>query len=207
MKWLFLVLFPISLFAKVQVWNTDGLHLRLSRNVYFTGETEFRYGQHKTQLYYKHYQGGLLLFRSPHTLFQLGYRQVYHRFNKNWEKEYSPLFDIFFQVANRRGLHISDRNRLQYRIFSHFPNRWLYRNRLEFVPPFRLFRSYAPFLAYELFWQEASGINENRLEAGFKIPYHKRTQLNLIYMYRTVKDFEKKWSHQNVIWIYFSLHF
>lgn len=207
MKWLLFLLFPFSLFADFQIWNVDGLNISLSRNFHLTGETEFRYGQHKTQLHYKRYQGGLLFFRSPHTLFHLGYRQVYHRLNKKWEREYSPLFDLTFQVANRRGLHISDRNRLQYRIFSHFPNRWLYRNRLEFVLPFRLFKTYAPFLADELFWQEARGINENRLEGGLKIPYRQRTQLKLSYVYRLLKNAQKDWTHQNVLWIHFSLHF
>jgi hypothetical protein len=207
MKWLSFFLFPVSLFASFQVWNTDNLSIRFARKFYLTGETEFRYGERKTKLYYKHYQGGILYTYSPYTLFHIGYRQIYQRINQKWQKEYEPLFDLTFQIASRHGLHISDRSRLEYQISNQSPNRWLYRNRFEIVFPFRLFRNFTPFLADEFFWLETRGINENRLEGGFKIPYHQKTQLNLSYICRLLKNPQKDWTHQNVFRIHFFLYF
>lgn len=217
MKWLLLLLLPCALFARLnsngdfQIWNSDGLNIPLSKKIHFSGNAEFRYGDDRKKLYYKHYQGGFRLYRSSHVLFYFAYRHIYHRVRGKWIAEYDPLFDLTFQAGNRRGLFLSNRNRIQYRILGEKlggKNRWLYRNRSEYVLPYRLTkRNIAPFLAYEFFWQEARGIDQNRLEVGLKIPYHQRTQLNLSYMMRFHKDHQKKWIQHNIVRVDFSLHF
>lgn len=218
MKWFLLLLIPCTLFAKLnsngdfQVWNSDGMNIPLSKKVYLSGNAEFRYGNHRKKLYYKHYQGGFRLYRSSYTHFYFAYRHIYHRVRGKWIAEYDPLFDLTFQAGNRRGLFLSNRNRIQYRILGEKlggKNRWLYRNRTEFTPPYRLSRyQIAPYFADEFFWEEGRGIDQNRLEAGLKIPYyHQRTHLNLSYLWRLLKNPQKKWLHQNVIRVDFSLHF
>lgn len=217
MKWFFLFLFPFSLFASLnsnndfQIWNVDSMHMKLTRSTQFNGAAEFRYGNNRKKLYYKHYQGGISFCRSPHTLLQGAYRHVFHRLHGKWEKEPHPFVELTFQTASRRGLYLGNRNRIAYRFLNDAlggHNRWLYRNRSEFIPPIRLSkRSIAPFVSYELFWQETRGIDQQRIEGGFKIPYHQRTQLKLSYVLRFLKDSQKDWIHQNVIWIHFSLHF
>lgn len=217
MKWIFFFILPCALFGRLnkagdfQVWNSDGLNIPLSKKIHFSGNAEFRYGDHRKKLYYKHYQGGFLFARSPHTLFYIAYRHIYNRVRGKWVAEYDPILDLTFQVGNRRGLFISNRSRLQYRVLGEKlggKNRWVYRNRLEFTPPYRLSkRNIAPFLADEFFWQETRGIDQNRLQAGLTIPYHQRTQLNLSYLLRSIKNLEKKWIHQNIVRVDFSLHF
>lgn len=211
------LLFPFSLFGKLngnndfQIWNTDAMHLRLSQSVHLKIESEFWYGDDRKKLYYKHYQGGLILTRSPHVTLQSAYRQSYHRINNKWEKEPRPFIEMTLQTGSRQGLYIGNRNRLSYRILNQAQgghNRWLYRNRTEFIPPIRLSKHHiAPLLAYELFWQEMRGIDQQRIEGGFKIPYHQKTQLKLSYVFRLLKNSEKQWIHQNILWIHFSLHF
>lgn len=210
-------LFPFALFASLngngdfQIWNTDSINLPISRKAHLTGSAEFRYGDNRSKLYYKHYQGGFLFIRSPHTNFHFGYRHIYNRVQNKWVAEYDLLFDLTFQVATRRGLLLSNRNRIQYRILSEKQgghNLWLYRNRLEFIPPYRVTRrQIALFFANEFFWQERNGISQNRLQAGLKIPYHQRTHLNLSYMLRSLKNSQKKWVHHNILCLHFSLHF
>ncbi len=214
MKWIPFFLIPCALFAKLdrdgdfQVWNTDSMDIHLSRKVRLTSLAEFRYGDNRRKLYHKHYQGGFLFIRSFHTLFHIAYRHVYTRMKKKWITEYNPLFDLTFQVATRRGLVLSNRNRIQYRIIPGNHNLWLYRHRIEFIPPYRISkRQTAPFISNEFFWQERWGISQNRLAIGLKIPYHQRTELSLSYMLRSLKDLEKKWIHQNVVHAHFSLHF
>ncbi|MBF5059758.1 DUF2490 domain-containing protein [Candidatus Neptunochlamydia vexilliferae] len=212
------LLLPLSLFGGLlskgdfQVWNTDAVNIRVSRKMTLTGETQFRYGDGGKNIFYKHYQGGLLFFRSPHINFQTAYRQVYRRIDNKWEKEYNPFIDLTFQASSRRGWFISDRNRVVYRVrggkLFDKQNLWLYRNRLFILPGLRLGKaSMAPFFAYEFFWQESRGIDQNRLQWGLSIPYRKKTMLNLSYMLRYLKNRKKKWINQNVLWIDFSLHF
>ncbi len=193
------------------MWNTDALNVRLGRKLGFAGDTEFRYEDGGKKLAYKHYQAGLIFFRSPHVSIQTGYRQVYFRINNNWEKEYNPFVDLMLQARSKRGWFISDRNRIVCRILGKAfdqGHRWLYRNRLFIMPPLRIGRGQiAPFFAYEFFWQETRGIDQNRLEWGLSIPYRKKTLLNLSYMLRYIKNAQKKWLHHNVLWIHFSLHF
>ena len=217
MKWLLFLFLPCALFAKLndkgdfQIWNSDGMNIPLSKKIHFSGNAEFRYGNDRKKLYYKHYQGGFRLYRSYHMLFYFAYRHIYNRIQGKWIAEYDPLLDLTFQAGNRRGLFISNRNRLQYRILGENlggKNRWLYRNRSEFASPYRLSRqNIIPYFAYELFWQETRGIDQNRFEIGLKIPYHERTELNLSYFLRLLKDPQKKWIHQNIVRLDFFLHF
>lgn len=217
MKRLLFLLFPTLLLAGLnddhdfQVWNTDSINMRTSKKTTFHGQTEFRYGRDGSKLYYKHYQGGLIYIYSQHTVMEFAYRHVFLRREGKWGKIYNPLYDLTFQTQSRRGFYLGMRNRFQYLIFnSHLggKHKWLYRNRVEIIPALRFSRrGIAPFIADEFFWLESRGISENRLEGGFKIPYHQRTQLNLSYVYRTLKDHQKKWLQQNVLWLHFSLHF
>lgn len=218
MKWfLFLLIIPSALCAKLphyknfQIWNSDEVNIPLSRNIYLSGNGEFRYGNDQIKLYYKHYQLGIRLYRSRHTHFYFGYRHIYHRMKKKWVVEYTPLVDLTFQGGNQRGLLLSNRNRIEYRILEKRlggKNRWLYRNRTEFTPPYRLSKyQIAPYLADEFFWQEGRGIDQNRLEGGLKIPYHQRAHLNISYIWRHLKNPAKQWFHQSILRVDFVLRF
>lgn len=182
-----------------------------SGKVSFSGNAEFRYGNRGKKLYYKHYQGGFRFDRSPHTHFYLAYRHSYSRLKKKWIAEYNPLIDLTFRLGNRRGFLLSNRNRVQYRILGQKfggKNRWLYRNRTEFIPFYR-YSDYriSPVFAEEFFWQEGRGIDQNRLEAGLKIPYRQRLHLNLSYFRHLIKNPQKKWLERNVIRVDFNCRF
>ncbi|MDJ0652433.1 MAG: DUF2490 domain-containing protein [Simkaniaceae bacterium] len=217
MKRFLLLLIPFSLFAKpngnrdFEVWNCDRITIPLSKKVHFSGNAEFRYGNHRKKLYYKQYQGGFHFYDSAHTHFHLAYRRVYNRVQEKWIAEHDPLIDLTVQVRNRSAFFLSNRQRVQYRILGEKlggKNRWLYRNRTEFTPSYRLYKHpIIPFLADEFFWQEGRGIDQNRLEAGLKIPYHQRTHLNLSYIWRLLKDPQNNWLYQNVMRVDFTLHF
>lgn len=211
-----LIFLPLVLFGGLnddgdfQVWNTDTLNIRLSKKAAFVGQTEFRYGNDGHKLYYKHYQGGLRFIHSPFLHFMVAYRQIYLRTDDKWGKISSPFADMTLQGRSRIGWMFSDRNRIQYLIPSGRAgkkNRWLYRNRLEVTLPVRTRSGITPFVADEFFWLEARGINENRLEGGLRIPYRQKTQLDLLYVSRNLKNASKKWIHHNVFWLHFSLHF
>ena len=213
MKWILLLLFPLSLFASLdgpgdlQLWNTDSINIHLTRRTLLQGQTEFRYGKDSSKLYYKHYQGLVTFIRSTHVLIAPGYRQVYWRTSKKWEKEYNPMLDITLQTKTRSRWFIADRSRIVYRILDGHDH-WLYRNRLEILTPWRFTRrGIGPYFSEEFFWEESRGINQNRLIFGLRIPYHERTQLDLYYLYRAFKNAHKDWINQNIIGVHFSLHF
>jgi hypothetical protein len=217
MKWYYLLLLPIFAFGGLnedgdfQIWNKDTLNIRAGKKTLLKGDTEFRYGRNRNKLYYKHYEGTVVFIRSPFTLIETGYRQIFFKVDGKWQKIYSPLFDLTLQTQTKARWVFKNRNRFQYliskRVFNG-KNRWLYSNKLEVISSMRLtHRKVAPFISNEFFWQETKGISENRFEVGFLIPYHQKTQLNLSYLSRNLKDQSKKWIHHNIIKVHFSLHF
>ena len=217
MKKILFFLLPLPLFAHFyskgdfQVWNTDTLNAHFSQNILFVGETEFRYGSKGHKIFYKHYQAGLSFTRSPYFLITPIYRMACHRTNKKWKTLHEPILDITMQINHQSGWLISNRNRIQYGMYTKkepSPQRWLYRNRLEILTPIRLMsKGIAPFISNEIFWRKAQGLDQNRLIVGLRIPYHTRTQLDLYYMKCSFKLPPKKWTHQNVLGLHFSLHF
>ena len=215
MKTLLFFLLPLPLFAHFysrgdfQVWNTDTLNAHLSPHILFVGETEFRYGSKGRKIFYKHYQAGLTFTRSPHLLITPMYRQTCHRIEKKWKRLHEPLLDITLNAHSQSGWLISDRNRIQYGMHPQKQTqRFLYCNRLEILTPLRLMSSgIAPFISNEIFWKKTEGLNQNRLILGVRIPYHSRTQLDLYYMKHSLKLPSKKWIHQNVLGVHFSLLF
>ncbi len=211
--WLFSLLFlPLCLFAKNrEVWNTDTLYIHLTKRILFRGQTEFRYGKEHAKLYYKHFQGSLILIRSQHTLIAPGYRQAYHRVGGGWAREYYPFIDLTFQTSSKANWFILNRSRLVYRIQDEKlggHNLWLYRNLLECITPLRLTsHGIAPYLSNEIFWEESHGIDENRLILGIRMPYRRRTQLDLYYLLRLQFHKRRERSHENILAVHFSLHF
>jgi hypothetical protein len=97
----------------------------------------------------------------------LGFRLVDKKDSAGqWQQENRPYADLTLKT-NVLGFKCSDRNRLEYRDFENKPDVFRYRNRLKFAWPHDLFGlPLQPYVAEEIFIQEASGFNRNRIYAG-----------------------------------------
>jgi len=211
-KFFFLLfLFSTQLFFanNFEVWNRESLQLPMGGRLNLTGASEFRY--RKKELYFKYYEGGVAWNCSPSMQLHTAYRHSYHKISGKWAVESNPIFDLTFKGGRGSSWSISDRNRVQYRIMGKSlggKNLWLYRNRLELSFPQKARKRGAiPFIADEFFWQQSSGINQNRLEVGLHIPYRQKTRLDLYYMKQHLKNPQKVWSNRNVLWVSFALIF
>lgn len=217
-KWFLLCfLFPLALVASVdkkgdfQIWNTDGLQLRLSNKSSICADMEFRYGDDSSTLFYKHYH--FVLNYSPNRFITIGpgFRFVSHRFEKKWAKEKQPFCDLTLFFANSPQVIISDRNRVAYRILPKElggKNRYLYRNRLLFLFPWRMGRmGLNPYFSDEIFWQQAHGFFQNRVNFGLIIPRNNRAFFDVFYSYRSLKNLQDKWVYHNILGLGAYFHF
>jgi hypothetical protein len=197
---------PLTLFSQVngdgdfQIWNVDGMTLRLSPKSNFYGDVELRYGDHATKLYYKHIHFELNWHLNRFITLAPGFRFVYLRMNDKWERENDPLLKLTLALCNSPKLMITNRSWVQYRNLPKplgGTHRFLYRNRLQcLLPPTQ--KHLRPYLSEEVFWQESRGVFENRITAGLLIPRHQRAFFDFSYTYRSLKNHENPWVHNNV---------
>ncbi|WP_194848073.1 DUF2490 domain-containing protein [Candidatus Neptunochlamydia vexilliferae] len=216
-KFFILTFLPCLLFGAInspgdfQVWNSDKISIEVANNIYLSGEAEFRFGNDAKSLYYKHFQTGFTFIRSKHVVVQTIYRQTYLRINKKWRVQYNPYVDLILKTKLPKGWIISDRNRIFARFLGKtFPKHllWIYRNRVEVIPPLRFGPNDASFyIANEIFWQQTRSLDQNRAEAGFHIPFREKINFHLSYMLRSLKRLDNHWVHHNVVRIRFNLKF
>jgi len=217
-KWLlFCFLLPFCLFGEInddgdfQIWNTDGIDIRLSPKSSFYGDIEFRYGDDAKKLYYKHIHLELNWNLNRHVILTPGFRFIWFRINNKWVKENDPLLKLTLFFLNSRQVVITDRNWVQYRnLPDEFggKHRFLYRNRIQFLFPWQFGSNQInPYFSNEIFWQEAWGIFENRAIAGVMIPRSSRAFFDFFYMYRSLKNLQKTWVQNNVFGAGVHFHF
>jgi len=201
MKKLFLLLFlPLTLFAAVnsngdrQIWNRDGLTIRLSPKSAFYGELEFRYGDDASKLYYKHVHTQLDWSFNPWITLSPGVRRVWYLVDNKWKHETDPLVILNLTFLKSSRFVIDDRNWVQFRNLPSSlggKTRTLYRNRFRLLFPLgRL----SPYVFDELFYQETRGVFENRATIGTFLRRTERAFFDFFFTYRSLK-------RQNDLWV------
>lgn len=208
-KWVFFyLLLPFPIFTMLnddgdfQIWNTNGIDIRLSPKSSFYGDMQFRYGDDASKLYYKRIHAELSWNLNRSVILAPAIRFIWLRMQDSWIKENAPLVKLTLFLLNSRQIEISHRSWIQY---SSLPNestrkrRFLYRTRLQFLFPWRMGHyQISPYVSDEIFWQEAHGVFENRLIIGLLIPRNQRAFFDLLYDYRTMKNLQGKWVQHNI---------
>lgn len=209
-KWVLLYLLsPLTLFAEFfedsdfQIWNTDAITIRLSPRSSFYGDIEFRYGDGSHTLFYKHIHLELNWILNRYFTLAPGFRFIWYRIDDKWLRENDPLLQLTLFLVNTRSIVISNRCWLQYRNLPKElggKHRFLYRNRLQALFPWRMGRSQInPYISDEFFVQKDWGFFENRAIFGVLIPRSDRAYFDFYYMYLSVKNVENKWIQSNVL--------
>lgn len=113
----------------------------------------------------------------------LGFRQVYKEDSSHeWQRESRPYVQLTLKNT-LLGLKWSDRNLFEYRDFENKKDAFRYRNRLKLSSPHNLFDlPLKPYVADEVFFQEESGYNRNRIYAGLVWDVNKLLDIDFFFI-------------------------
>jgi len=120
--------------------------------------------------------------------FGLGFRQVHKKdSNHEWQRENRPYADLSFKNT-MFGLKWADRNRLEFREFENKKDAFRYRNQLKMSWPNNLFNlPLKPYIADEVFIQEESGYNRNRIYTGLIWDVNKKLDVDFFFIHQKDK--------------------
>jgi len=130
----------------------------------------------------------------------VGYKLVYKEDSSNeWRRENRPFVEATVK-KDLWGLKWSDRNRLEYRQKENSPDLFRYRNRLKMQIPYNLFDlPLQPYVADEVFIQEETGMNRNRLIAGLVWDINETLDVDFFYYFQKDKTSSDGWQDLNII--------
>ena len=193
-----------------QIWNTDSAKIQLTPATTLCGSLEFRYGNQKRNIFYRHIQLQMSYFFTHYFTLTPGMRRISKRFKSDWINEYHSLFDLSLLLYHGRTWRLSNRGRLQYPLPSHDikeKRSMIFRNCLEltFISQGKKSSVYW-HVSDEIFFKKSKGWFENRIIIGFLIPRNKRSFLDVYYLYLLEKT-KEAWKYQNVIGIKAELKF
>lgn len=183
-----------------QIWNTDAEDIKIHKDVKFSMEQEYRFGENATELYYQHYDFGFVYGFDKMLDLGLFYRQVFERYKKKWRTEDMPnvnatvKFDIW-------KFKFEDRNRIEYRHYRFKDSSIRYRNKFRIRFPFG-YKSIkvSPYLSDEIFIaSNGTGFNENRFFSGAEFELTKYFRCDFYYMLKENRIVSDKWTFINAL--------
>jgi hypothetical protein len=184
-----------------QIWNTDYQDVKVIKDVKLAMEQEFRFGGNASELYYQHYDWGVVFGFDKMLDLGFSYRQVFDRLpNKKWREENQPNVNatLKFDVWKFK---IDDRNRIEYRHFRFKEDSVRYRNKFGIKLPLDFMKiKVSPYASDEIFIaSDSTGFNENRLSSGIEFGLTKYVKADIYYMFKSNKIKDDKWNSANVL--------
>ena len=163
-------------------------------------EEEFRYGSDAAELYYQHYDMGLVI--SPSDYFDLGafYRLAYELRKGKFMEESRPHIDgtVKFDLY---GFAIDDRNRFEYRIYRYQDENCRYRNKVTLKLPWKFTPlEIRPYFSNEIFVRldDSAVFNQNRFSSGLGMQFAGFLKGEVYYMLKSDKN-RNKWTDANIL--------
>lgn len=185
-----------------QIWHTEGQEIALVKGAKVSFEQEFRYWNNADELYYQHYDFGLVL--SPNKFFDLGlfYRQIYERRKAKGTFMPEEVPNINATVKfDWQGFDIEDRNRFEYRIYSYQDDNCRYRNKVTLKLPWKSTPwKIRPYFSDEIFVRidDSAVFNQNRFSAGLGMEFLKNIKGEVYYMLKSDRG-RVKWTDANIL--------
>lgn len=184
-----------------QIWNTESIDWKIDKKLSAKVEQELRFGDNVTELFYLHTDGGFNYKLMEHLYFGANYRHVIFKNKKKWVQEYRPHINLTLK-GKWEGFKLSNRNRLEYRIFGFNKRDTIrYRNKTTVGYPFEWegFKL-EPYAADEIFVSFTYGeFTRNRLYAGLKFDIVKNLKGDIFYLWQISRKKEGKWPNTNVL--------
>lgn len=148
-----------------EYWAVTSFRFRLNETWKMKIKEDFRFrdgdfSEQQNDIFFSHKWSDTLDFG-------LGFRQVQKEDStEQWQRENRPYMDLIIK-GNLYGLKVSDRNRIEFRDFQNKKDVFRYRNQLKLSYPYTLFDlPLHPYIADEIYVQEESGCNRNRIYTG-----------------------------------------
>ncbi|MCU0651433.1 MAG: DUF2490 domain-containing protein [Candidatus Omnitrophica bacterium] len=191
-----------------QIWHTEAQEMEINQKWKVAANQEFRWGDDASELYYQHYELGLVYALNKNLDLGLNYRQILERDSKKkFRQENMP--NIYGTLKwSLFGFKFDDRNRLEYRNFETKNAIWRYRNKFNVKLPWKFTRfEIQPYLADEIFINfNSTGFNRNRFYSGFGISLTKNLKGEIYYLLQST-DSSGTWIKANVLGSKFKLVF
>ncbi len=183
-----------------QIWNTDGIEVKLNQKLKMTAEEEMRFGGNVSEIYYAHSDAGLVLNVTEGLDFGVNYRYISEKDSKNeWKEEHCPHFNAVVSWKWHE-FAFSNRSRMEFRIKEKPGDEWRYRDLFKIKAPVKWTKyEIRPYIADE-FYVDFYGdkINTNRLYAGFEFKLHKNLKGDIFYLWQSKKTSDD-WLDYNVL--------
>ena len=183
-----------------QIWHTENQEVGIGKATKLTQEEEWRFGENASELYYQHYDWGVVYGFDKRLDIGLNYRQVYEKYKQKWREENRPHVNATVKLDLWK-FKFEDRNRLEYRHFRYRDDFVRYRNRLMLKYPFDFKKiKIAPYVSDEIFISSnATGFNENRFYSGLEFGLTKYLKFDIYYLLKNNRIKSDKWSRANVL--------
>lgn len=183
-----------------QIWHTDYEDIKIYKNVKFSMEQEYRFGENASELYYQHYEFGFVYSFDKRLDLSFCYRQIFERYKKKWREEDMPNANATIKLDLWK-FKFEDRNRLEFKHYRFREDFLRYRNKflLKFPVDFARIKI-LPYLSDEIFVSSnATGYNENRFSSGLEFELTKYVKTDFYYMLKNNRIKDDKWSCANVL--------
>lgn len=183
-----------------QMWHTENQDIGIGKGTKITQEEEWRWGGNAAELYYQHYDWGVVYGFDKLLDIGLNYRQVFDKSKTKWLEENRPHINATVKLDIWK-FKLEDRNRLEYRHFKYKDDFIRYRNKLTLKYPFEFRKiKISPYLSDEIFIaSNGTGFNRNRLYSGIEFGLNKYLKADIYYMLEDSRGKGDKWSCANIL--------
>ena len=152
-----------------QYWNTESASVKINDHWKFNIEEEFRWGDDIRDFYYQHTDVGLNYSGLADWLdVGFNYRAVFEEKSDDWTWENRPHINANLKMKFD-DISVSNRSRLEFRIFREKEDKPRYRNKTTIKFPVKWTRyAWQPYIADEIFYNfDSARMTRNRVYAGF----------------------------------------
>lgn len=185
-----------------QIWNTDGEDIKIYKNVKYSMEQEYRFGENAHELYYQHYDFGFVYGFDKSLDLGFFYRLVLEKYKKKWREEDMPNVNATIKLDFWK-FKFDDRNRIEYRHFRFKDDSIRYRNKFTLKYPIDFKKiKISPYVSDEIFVvSTGAGFNEDRFFTGIEFELTKYAKADFYYMLKENRTSGDKWTWANVLGI------
>ena len=183
-----------------QIWHTEAQEIRLNKYFKSTAEEEFRWGNNAKELYYQHYEFGVVYNANKYLDVGVKYRQIYEKKGDTFKAENQPNVNLTVKTDLFK-FKLDDRNRFEYRNFNYQDDYCTYRNKFTAKYPIPISKiELGPYVSDEIFvdFKDKGGFTRNRLYAGLGVNIIKNINADIYYLLQTSKS-SGKWKDANVL--------
>lgn len=193
-----------------EFWPENTIKAKIVKQVFLYFQEEFRIRKEMGQFYeYQMYVGPTInvnRYFDAAVLYKLDEKLTNKKKTDYWA-DYNFLVMDGTLKYDWKHFQVFNRFRFEY---DGTRGRWIYRDRVKFATPFKIFKvKLTPYMYNEFFYDIdpiTSGYHENRAQGGIIVDLIFKTQLTTYYMFRSLKK-QGDWINANVLGVSLGMNF